>query len=62
MTTTHARPTGPIVCTPWCEDGDGHPNELFAEDQRCFSPSLRVELSEHPLIEMDDGSMRPDCL
>lgn len=33
-----ARPvTEPITCQPWCEDGDGHVSELFAEDQRCES-------------------------
>ena len=25
----------PITCTPWCMDGDGHPNEVFRADQWC---------------------------
>jgi len=25
----------PITCTPWCTDGDGHPNEVFRADQWC---------------------------
>jgi hypothetical protein len=26
----------PVVCAPWCTDGDGHPRSGFAEDQRCY--------------------------
>ncbi|MDT5291735.1 MAG: hypothetical protein QOF88_6624, partial [Mycobacterium sp.] len=29
----------PIVCAPWCDDGDGHPNEWCAEDQTCWGAS-----------------------
>jgi hypothetical protein len=39
-----------------------HPDAEFAEDQRCFSPTLRVDLSEHPLVELVDGTTRPDRL
>jgi hypothetical protein len=31
-----------VVCAPWCSDGDGHPNDVFREDQRCYSPFVYV--------------------
>jgi len=31
-------------CTPWCEKGDGHPDE-FPHDRRCWSSYGRVPLS-----------------
>jgi hypothetical protein len=27
----------PIVCAPWCMDGTGHADALFAQDQFCSS-------------------------
>jgi hypothetical protein len=38
MTTDYtARPSiPPIVCAPWCEDGDGHPHERSEGDQVCL--------------------------
>lgn len=51
MTTIHARPTGPVTCKPWCCHGDGHPAELYVEDQYCASEMLTVEFS-------DPGSFR----
>jgi hypothetical protein len=34
-----------IVCTPWCEDGDGHPNAVFREDQTCWGQESYVDMS-----------------
>jgi hypothetical protein len=45
MTTTERHPIPPIVCTPWCEDGDGHTNAAFRGDQTCWGPSNYVDLS-----------------
>ena len=43
MTTTtdhaHRRPTGPIVCQPWCEYGDGHEDASCEADQILLHPS-----------------------
>jgi len=49
--TTHAFPARglqPITCQPWCEAGDGHPNQRLREDQCCFGPEHRVPLSHEP--------------
>jgi len=49
--TTHALPARglqPITCAPWCEAGDGHPNQRLREDQCCFGPEHRVPLSREP--------------
>lgn len=35
----------PVECAPWCEDGDGHPDEHNREDQKCWSPSEYVKLT-----------------
>jgi hypothetical protein len=32
MTTTERPKMPPIVCAPWCEDGDGHTREFMRED------------------------------
>jgi hypothetical protein len=34
----------PIVCTSWCEHGDGHPGMRHAEDQRCETEEARTYL------------------
>jgi hypothetical protein len=31
-----------VVCTPWCQQGDGHPEDHFVEDQTCYSPERDV--------------------
>ncbi|MFD3425274.1 hypothetical protein [Nocardia fluminea] len=36
----------PVVCIPSCEDQDGHPAALFAEDQICFGKAMTVALSQ----------------
>ena len=36
MTTTERPPLPPVVCAPWCEDGGGHTDAVFAEDQTCM--------------------------
>jgi hypothetical protein len=48
MTTTERHTLPPIVCTPWCEDGDGHPDNFLREDQTCWGPSTYVDLSLEP--------------
>jgi hypothetical protein len=45
-----------ITCQPWCEHGDGHPNEKVREDQWCFGVEHRVHLSTEPEMLMSDGS------
>ncbi|OZD81815.1 hypothetical protein CH260_10390 [Rhodococcus sp. 05-2256-B2] len=42
-----------IQCTPWCVDGDGHPNESSRVDQHCFGTDNYVDLS---LEEFDQDS------
>lgn len=36
----------PIECAPWCTEGDGHPDEIFHEDQTCFGPSTYLQVSK----------------
>ena len=36
-TTTEPTTLPPITCQSWCEDGDGHPHEVFRMDQWCRS-------------------------
>ncbi len=43
-----ARSLEPILCQPWCEAMDGHPNQRFREDQCCVGPEHRVPLSREP--------------
>lgn len=35
-----ARAAGPVDCAPWCAYSDGHPEELYREDQWCFTDQL----------------------
>jgi len=35
----------PITCTPWCVDGDGHPNEVFHGDQWCHTEEQATMLT-----------------
>lgn len=39
------------ACAPWCEWRDGHADVRDREDQTCWSPSQRVDLSLYPPIE-----------
>jgi hypothetical protein len=50
MTTDYtARPSiPPIVCAPWCEDGDGHPHERSEGDQVCWGDSSYVYPRHEP--------------
>lgn len=34
-----------VQCTPWCVDGDGHPNEVGRVDQNCFGSDTYVDLT-----------------
>ena len=45
MTTELLRFVPPVECAPWCEDGDGHPDEHHREDQKCWSPSEYIKLT-----------------
>jgi len=42
-----APPPTAVVCRPWCVVGDGHPNEICAEDQHCTGRDRRISLSLH---------------
>jgi hypothetical protein len=58
MTTTN--PTiSPIICAPWCEYGDGHPNEHFPQDQTCWGSATYVALSLEPADVDQDGDPYP---
>lgn len=35
----------PVICEPWCTDGDGHIREGGREDQNCWGESHYVELT-----------------
>jgi hypothetical protein len=66
-TTTEPRMTTlpPIVCAPWCEDGDGHTDALFREDQVCRILSVTdggIPLSRHGYVEYDGGRLGLDRL
>lgn len=45
----------PIQCAPWCEYGDGHPEEFCREDQTCWSPAAYVDLSQMPVHHEESG-------
>ena len=46
----------PIVCQPWCRQGDGHPDERVREDQWCSGVEHQVPLSAEPTSLLSDGS------
>ncbi|CAN5119763.1 hypothetical protein BH11ACT1_BH11ACT1_19180 [soil metagenome] len=46
--TTERKTVPPIVCAPWCRDGDGHGNDMFVEDQKCSSDSWTFVQSLEP--------------
>lgn len=50
MTTTEHPQLPPIVCTPWCEYGDGHPEAAFRDDQTCWGRSEYLDLSLEEVI------------
>ncbi len=39
----------PFECTPWCVDGDGHPDYIYRSDQSCWGPYRKTVfgLDEH---------------
>jgi hypothetical protein len=50
--TTTARATVPLIqCQPWCEAGDGHPGEVFTEDQWCGSVHVEIPMSLSEPVE-----------
>jgi hypothetical protein len=58
MTTTERRTLPPIVCAPWCEDADGHPDTFLREDQTCWGPATYVDLSLEPTQD-EEGAYLP---
>lgn len=52
MTTTERHAIPAIACAPWCEDGDGHINEIGREDQTCWGTGTYVSLSREE-VELD---------
>jgi hypothetical protein len=48
-------PAEPIICQPWCRQGDGHPDERVREDQWCLGVEHRVLLSSEPTELASDG-------
>lgn len=48
----------PIVCAPWCEQGDGHVEETHPNDQWCYGDLAEISLSQYPLVRMSDDTYR----
>lgn len=40
----------PVQCTPWCDEGDGHPECGGVEDQNCWSTTKYVDFSLEPVL------------
>jgi hypothetical protein len=56
MTTTEDPKFPPIVCTPWCDRGDGHLNAVLQDDQTCWGASGYVALDlESAGVDVDGG-------
>lgn len=60
MTTTERPKLPPIVCAPWCEDGDGHAREFMREDQTCWGPESYVDLSRERVTRDGPGLRAAD--
>jgi hypothetical protein len=61
--TAHTWPSpAPVICQPWCEASDGHPNMRLREDQCCFSVEHRVQLSLEPTELFGEGSTEQQYL
>ena len=52
----------PVICQPWCEANDGHPNQRLREDQCCFGLEHRVPLSNEPTELVGNGSSQSQYL
>jgi hypothetical protein len=61
MTTTEHSKVPPVVCAAWCENQDGHPNEWFVEDQKCWAPATYVDLELEP-VHREEGGEYPHRL
>lgn len=48
----------PIVCQPWCREGDGHQDALFASDQHCWSEDRTIALTMNEPIDGGPKSWR----
>jgi len=55
---TSSRAVAPIVCAPWCRDGDGHASE-HQDDQRCSSAPQKVLRTLAPQWGDTDGGWHP---
>lgn len=51
----------PVDCMPWCEDGDGHPHEIFRADQWCRSEETVVFPLAHKRKDEPDGFALSAC-
>ena len=52
----------PIICQPWCEASNGHPNQRLREDQCCYGRQRRVPLSSEPVERIGNGSTEQQYL
>ena len=52
----------PIICQPWCEASNGHPNQRLREDQCCYGRQRRVPLSNEPVELIGNGSTEQQYL
>jgi hypothetical protein len=50
-----AEPLPPVVCAPWCSDGDGHPDRTIPDDDLCASDRVDVKLSGYMLVKVGAG-------
>jgi hypothetical protein len=57
-----ARGLAPIICQPWCEDNNGHPDQRLREDQCCFGREHRVPLSNAPTEHVGNASTEQQYL
>lgn len=58
--TTDTPKLPPIVCTPWCEDGDGHVTATYPDDQHCRAGYVEIELQREELELLGDTYYRRD--
>ena len=40
----------PVTCAPWCQQGDGHPDEFHVEDQTCWGTDARTVTADGEII------------
>lgn len=52
----------PVECQPWCDIGDGHPQEWNRPDQACWTAGEYVDLSQEPPAEVDGDKVWPQTI